>query len=98
VAEAGSVITPVSQSVGANVDVRIDSDTAYSYSELKSYFSVISKYCENDMVLGLLIVSVGRCSDTNSLLLDVPFTPDSTFQKVPEREATEVGTVVCAIS
>ena len=38
VAEAGSVFTSVSASVGANVDVRIDSDFACSYFELKSDF------------------------------------------------------------
>jgi hypothetical protein len=60
VAEAGSVFISVSENVGANVDVRFDSDIACSYSELKSDFWVISKYCENNMVLGILIVSVGR--------------------------------------
>ena len=47
-------------------------------------------------MLGVLIVCAGKYSDRCSLLLYVPFTPDTTFEKVSEHDATEVGTVVFA--
>lgn len=50
------------------------------------------------MLLGVLIESVRKHSEGNSLLLDVPFTPDPTFHDVSECEATELGTVVSALS
>jgi hypothetical protein len=50
------------------------------------------------MVLGVMIVSVGKYREGNLLPLDVPFTPDPTFKEVSENETTELETVISAVS